>query len=300
MPPTPPSNVPITCPGGRAEPSKRSLLVPELPEVETARRLLEEKLAGRQILAVDVRCRQLRWPVDSEIADRLPGSRLAAIRRRAKYLILETDRGAAISHLGMSGRWRVVPWDHPLEKHDHVDVSFEGGVVARYHDPRRFGALLWGGAAPLAHVRLAEIGPEPWGGPAVAEIAEHLWRAARGRKIPLRDFLLDGRVIAGVGNIYASEAAFGAGIRPTIAAGRISRLRYGALADSLRTVLETSIERGGTTLRDFSDPEGNAGRYGERCAVYGRAGETCDRCKGVIRRRVHQARSLFYCPGCQK
>ena len=273
--------------------------MPELPEVETARRHLAAQLSGKQIVAVDVHWGQLRWPVDGEIADRLPGGRLLAVTRRAKYLVLETDRGGVISHLGMSGRWSVVPGDTPLVKHDHVDLRFEGGLVARYHDPRRFGALLWGGETPLEHVRLREIGPEPWGGPAIEEIGAHLWREARGRKIPLRDFLLDGRVIAGVGNIYASEAAFRAGIRPMIAAGRISRPRFQKLAAAIRGVLEESIERGGTTLRDFAAPDGAEGRYGERCAVYGRAGEACDRCGGEIRRRVRQARSLYYCASCQ-
>ena len=276
--------------------------MPELPEVETARRFLAEHLLGRQLLAVDITCEQLRWPIDREISEDLPGARITAVERRAKYLLLETDRGVAISHLGMSGRWEVhdaAATAPPRGRHDHVDLTFDGGLLARYHDPRRFGALLWGGDAPNEHPRLAEIGPEPWGGVEPDEIAEHLWQCARGRKIPLRDFLLDGRVIAGVGNIYASEAAFRAGIRPMIAAGRISRPRYRRLATAIESVLAESIERGGTTLRDFQDPLGNAGRYGDRCQVYGREGESCDRCGGTIRRRVRQARSLYFCPGCQ-
>ena len=277
--------------------------MPELPEVETARRFLAEHLLGRRVLGVDITCEKLRWPIDREVSEQLPQARLTAIDRRAKYLLLATDRGTVISHLGMSGRWEVHSSGSaapPRGRHDHVDLQFEGRVLARYHDPRRFGALLWGADAPEEHARLCEIGPEPWGGVAPEEIAAHLWRRSRGRKIPLRDFLLDGRVIAGVGNIYASEAAFRAGIRPLTAAGRISQPRYRALAVAIESVLAESIERGGTTLRDFADPLGNAGRYGDRCRVYGREGESCDRCGGTIRRRVRQARSLYFCPGCQR
>jgi len=274
--------------------------VPELPEVETTRRLLHERLAGRRIRAVVVRRRDLRWPIPRTIDRRLPGTRLERVERRAKYLILRTPVGAIISHLGMSGRWSVVEPEAPVLAHDHVDLHFAGGVTARYHDPRRFGALLWGGDDPGEHPRLVGIGPEPWGGPDDEAIARHLHEMARGRRIPLRDFLLDGRVLAGVGNIYASEAAHRAGIRPTIAAGRISGPRYRRLAAALRGVLDESVARGGTTLRDYASPDGRAGEFGERCAVYGRAGEPCDRCGGIIVRKVRQARSLYYCPSCQR
>ncbi len=274
--------------------------MPELPEVETTRRRLAPRVEGRRIDAVSLRRGDLRWPIDREIGEMLPGARIVRVGRRAKYLILETDRGAAISHFGMSGRWSIVPDTEEPQLHDHVDVHLDGGEVLRYHDPRRFGALLWGGDDPARHPRLSGLGPEPWGEDGPESIGDHLWRTARGRSAPLRNFLLDGGVVAGVGNIYASEAAHQAMIRPTRAASRISRARYRTLAVALAEVLEASILRGGTTLRDYSDPAGNAGRYGEICAVYGRAGEACPRCGGTVRRVVISARSLYYCPKCQK
>jgi len=274
--------------------------VPELPEVETTRRFLERRIVGERIAAVSVHRRMLRVPVDAEIARRLPGASVLSVGRRGKYLVIGTDRGAAISHLGMSGRWSIVPAGLAREEHDHVDLLLAGGEMLRYRDPRRFGSLLWGGGAPAGHASLAALGPEPWGEAGPEEIGDHLWREARGRRAPLRNLLIDGRVVAGVGNIYASEAAHRAGIRPGRPAGRISRARYRALASALAQVLAEAIERGGTTLRDYADPGGREGGFGGRCLVYGREGEPCRSCGRAVVRVVIAARSAYYCPGCQR
>lgn len=288
--------------------------MPELPEVETTRRALASVLVGRTIDRVTVRERRLRWPVDAEIESRLAGAVVAAIGRRAKVLVIETDRGTALSHLGMSGTWSVLPGLRaspagtpvaPPGPHDHVDILCAPSrgaraILLRYHDPRRFGALLWAGSDPDRHPRLAGLGPEPWGGAGPDAIGDHLWRRSRRRTAPLRNLLLDGRLVAGVGNIYASEAAHRAGIHPGRAAGRISRERYRRLAAALSEVLDEAVEAGGTTLRDYRAPDGDAGRFGGRCRVYGRDGAPCPACGDPIRRRVHSARSMYYCPRCQR
>ena len=274
--------------------------MPELPEVETTRRQLCQSLQGRRIGKVLVRRYDLRWPISREIAALWPGERLRGIGRRGKYLIFETAQGAAISHLGMSGRWTVLSERVPFQAHDHVEIEFEGGIWLRYHDPRRFGALLWGGRDPEAHPRLSDLGPEPIGGLDVETLGDHLWRRSRPRKIALRDFLLDGKVVVGVGNIYASEAAHRAAIRPTRAARTISRVRYQRLSEAIRVVLEEAIERGGTTLRDYQTPHGESGESTESCLVYGREGELCHRCGSSIVRKVLGARSLFFCRSCQR
>ncbi len=274
--------------------------LPELPEVETTRRQLSQCLQGRRIGSILVRRHDLRWPISPEIAARWPGERLQGVGRRGKYLIFDTAQGAAISHLGMSGRWSVISEQAPYETHDHVEIEFEGKLWLRYHDPRRFGALLWGGSDPQAHPRLAELGPEPIGGPDPASLGDHLWRRSRQRKIALRDFLLDGKVLVGVGNIYASEAAHRAAIRPTRAARTISRARYRRLSKAIRWVLEEAIERGGTTLRDYQTPRGESGESTDRCLVYGRAGQSCHRCGSTILRKVLGARALYFCRNCQR
>lgn len=274
--------------------------MPELPEVETTRRHLARGLIGRRIAEVSVRCGRLRVPVDAEIRGILPGAVVTEVGRRGKYLLLGTDRGAAISHLGMSGRWSFVEATSAPGAHDHIDLGIEGGELLRYHDPRRFGALLWGGSDPAGHSCLARLGPEPWGGAGADEIGDHLWRTSRGRVAALRNHLIDGAVVAGVGNIYANEAAHRAGIRPQRPVGRISRARFRTLAAELRAVLAEAIDEGGTTLRDYADPGGRSGGFADRCLVYGREGEPCRRCGARVVRMVLGARSAYYCPRCQR
>lgn len=270
--------------------------MPELPEVETTRRGLAPHLEGRRIEAVLLRRPDLRWPIPPEIVRRLPGQRIETIERRAKYLLLHTAAGSALVHLGMSGALRVLPDDAPPRPHDHYDLRLEGGRVLRYTDPRRFGCLLWQ-APGQVHPLLAGLGPEPLG---PDFDGDHLWRRAQGRTAPVKAFLMDASVVVGVGNIYAAEALFAAGIHPLRAAGRVSRARYAVLAAAVRTILAGAIRRGGTTLRDFIGPDGLPGYFVQELNVYGRASRPCRRCGAVIRRIEVGQRGSCYCPRCQR
>jgi formamidopyrimidine-DNA glycosylase len=271
--------------------------MPELPEVETTRRGIAPSLEGRRIDRVVVRERRLRWPVPRGLERKLAGQRVTGVRRRAKYLLIDTEAGTLIAHLGMSGSLRVLERDAPLVAHDHVDLALDSGRILRFNDPRRFGCLLWAGNEPERHPLLADLGPEPLepgfdGG--------YLWREARGRRVAIKLFIMNAAVVVGVGNIYASEVLFRAGIRPTIAARRVSRVRMEALAGSIRDVLGEAIRVGGTTLRDYVNPDGLPGYFRQRLFVYERAGEPCRRCGTPIRHLVQGQRSTYYCPACQR
>lgn len=272
--------------------------MPELPEVETIRRGLAPHVLGRRIERVLVREPRLRWPVAANLAARLRGRTIVATDRRGKYLLLALDNGdRLIVHLGMSGRLFVLEPGHPLRKHDHVDLELEGGVLLRYQDPRRFGALLLWEAGAESHPLLQDMGPEPFS----AEFSgDYLYQRARGRRVPVKSFLMDGRIVVGAGNIYAAEALFRAGIRPARPAGRVSRAEYAKLADQVRAVLTDAIAQGGTTLRDFAGAHGDAGYFQQHLAVYGREGEPCDVCGTKIRRLVIGQRASCYCPRCQR
>lgn len=271
--------------------------MPELPEVETTRRGIAPLLEGRRVLAVDVREPRLRWPVSPMLARDLPGQPIEGVSRRAKFLLLATPVGHLIMHLGMSGSLRVVSNNVPPEKHDHLDLVMEDGRCLRLRDPRRFGAALWTTGDPLQHPLLESLGPEPL---EHAFNAEWLHDHARRRRVAVKSFIMDSRIVAGVGNIYASEALFIAGIHPARAAGRISRNRYARLVDAVRRVLEDAITAGGTTLRDFVDTDGNPGYFARKLRVYGRNGGPCESCGTPVRSRVIGQRSTFYCPRCQR
>ncbi|MCA8959223.1 MAG: bifunctional DNA-formamidopyrimidine glycosylase/DNA-(apurinic or apyrimidinic site) lyase [Planctomycetes bacterium] len=275
--------------------------MPELPEVETTRRGLAATLLGRRIDRVDVRERRLRWPVTPGLPRVLEGGTVRSVDRRAKYLLISVDHddgahGTLIVHLGMSGSLRWEPVGAPLRVHDHLEFRV-GRRVLRYHDPRRFGAVLWTSASPERHRLLVGLGPEPFD---PAFDGRYLYERSRGRRIALRDFLLDGRQVVGVGNIYASEAAHRAGIHPGRAAGTISSRRFDALVDAIREVLDEAIRAGGTTLRDYRGSDGAEGEFQLRLRVYGREGEPCPQCAAPVRRRVSGQRSYFYCPKCQR
>ena len=270
--------------------------MPELPEVETIRRGIEPHVAGRRIESVTIRDPRLRWPVPSDLAGRLPGQRIRSVRRRAKYLLLDTESGTVMIHLGMSGRLQVVASDYPVRKHDHADIALDTGDVLRFHDPRRFGSILWSDD-PSSHPLLASLGPEPFD---PAFDGDHLYRRARGRRIAVKAFIMDAGTVVGVGNIYASEALFRAGIHPTRPAGRVSRARMIALAAAIRHVLGRAIEAGGTTLRDFYGGDGSPGYFQQELSAYGRTGEPCQRCGEPIRQKVVGQRSTFYCAACQR
>ena len=270
--------------------------MPELPEVETTRRGIAPHIEGQQIDQVVIRQSQLRWPIPRGLRGRLKGKTISQVQRRGKYLLIETDAGSMIMHLGMSGSLRIVDRDLPPRKHDHVDISFTNGKCLRFHDPRRFGALLWS-RDPLHHELIENLGPEPLSDDFNTQ---HLFSLSRGRKLAVKNFIMDSHVVVGVGNIYASEALFMAGIRPTIAAGRITRQRYEALVQAIKDVLTRAITDGGTTLRDFVREDGKPGYFAQSLNVYGRAGETCHSCGTTIRKKQIGQRSSFYCPNCQK
>jgi formamidopyrimidine-DNA glycosylase len=276
---------------------KGAILVPELPEVETTRRGIAEQIRGCRIEEVVVRNSRLRQQVPGDLDERLRGSTFQETKRRAKYLLLETTAGELLIHLGMSGSLRIVAEEEQQRTHDHVIWFLEGGRQLRYHDPRRFGLVTWAGDDPSQHPLLRDLGPEPL---EQEQLGEILFDRSRGRNLRLRDFLLDPKVVAGVGNIYANEAAWQAGIRPDRRCGRISLQRYQRLGESIQDVLSRAVIQGGTTLNDYVQPDGEPGYFQHHFEVYGRAGEACSRCEGLIRRVVKGQRSLFFCSGCQK
>jgi formamidopyrimidine-DNA glycosylase len=245
--------------------------MPELPEVETTRRGLLPHVVGRRIHDVVVRNRNLRWPVPRDLPRRLRGERVLAIRRRGKYLLFDCRDGHLLVHLGMSGRLSLVARGEPPRAHDHVDLQLEGPDAVRLTDPRRFGAMLW-----------------------------TLHRLAQGRRVAVKHFLMNARVVTGVGNIYASEALFRAGIHPLRSVARISPARWARLAAAVRETLERALAAGGTTLRDYASLEGRPGEFGTECAVYGRGGLPCEACGTPIRALRQGQRSTFYCPECQR
>lgn len=271
--------------------------MPELPEVETIRRGIAPWVLQRQVTAVKVRQSQLRWPVPADLAGYLVGRSFSAVTRRAKYLLLQNDLGRLLIHLGMSGSLRIVSADAAPDRHDHVDIVFADGRCLRLNDPRRFGALLWLEGDPAAHPLLAHLGPEPLGGDFSGAV---LYERSRGRRLAVKNFIMDQRVVVGVGNIYASEALFRAGIDPARAAGRISRERYGLLADAVRQVLREAIAAGGTTLRDFTDENGRPGYFSRQLQVYGREGQPCPRCGRAIACATIGQRSSYFCRRCQR
>lgn len=271
--------------------------MPELPEVETTRRGIRAALRGRTITALVLRERRLRWPVDKHLGATLAGRRVLDVRRRAKYLLIELEHGTLIAHLGMSGSLRVLSAQAPLLAHDHYDLLLDSGRCLRFNDPRRFGCLVWTEGDPDAHPLLARLGPEPLGR---GFDADYLARVARGRRVAVKQFLMDQHVVVGVGNIYASEALFRAGISPRRAAGRVSRERFGKLVEATRAVLGEAIRQGGTTLRDYVNAEGTPGYFRQELFVYERAGEPCRKCGATIRQVVQGQRSTYFCPACQR
>lgn len=270
--------------------------MPELPEVETTRRGIEPWLRDQRILALTIRQPQLRWPISPELIATLPGQRVTAIQRRAKYLLVDTAAGSALVHLGMSGSLRVLPADSAPGKHDHYDWQLESGLILRYTDPRRFGCLLWQ-ASDEVHPLLRALGPEPLSD---AFNGDYLWTLSRSRRAAVKVFVMDQAVVVGVGNIYAAEALFAAGIHPGRAAGAVSRLRYERLAQQIKRILGHAITRGGTTLRDFTNADGAPGYFAQELLVYGRAGQPCRVCASPIRVVSLGQRSTFYCPRCQR
>jgi formamidopyrimidine-DNA glycosylase len=270
--------------------------MPELPEVETTRRGISPHLSGRSVSGIVVRNPHLRWPVSRRLAAELTGQTVTAVGRRAKYLLLHTERGTLLIHLGMSGSLRIVDPATPPGKHDHVDILFHDRAL-RLTDPRRFGSLHWTRRPPERHRLLRDLGPEPLG-PAFS--GDYLYRVSRGRKVAVKQFIMNSHVVVGVGNIYANEALYMAGLSPRRAAGRIGRQKYRLLDEVIREVLNDAIAEGGTTLRDFVNGNGEPGYFRMQLNVYGKTGEACISCRARIREIRQGQRSTFYCPVCQK
>jgi len=271
--------------------------MPELPEVETTRRGIEPHLRGQRIERLVVRQPRLRWLVPADLGKKLEGQIIQGVERRAKYLLVPFPEGTLIMHLGMSGSLRILPAGLAPQKHDHVDLELASGQMLRFTDPRRFGAVLWQALDDPLHPLLANLGPEPL---TESFDGDYLFERARRRQAPVKTFLMDGRIVVGVGNIYANEALFAAGIRPDRAAGRVSRERYGRLAEEVKRVLARSITQGGTTLRDFVGGDGKPGYFSQQLEVYGRGGEDCRACGETLQEIRLGQRSTVFCRHCQR
>lgn len=270
--------------------------MPELPEVETTRRGIEV-LCGDQVIDVVVRQSKLRWPVPRGLRRTLSSRRLMAVDRRAKYLLLRFDTGCLIVHLGMSGSLRIVPIGTPAGPHDHLDVVFASGRCLRLRDPRRFGSVHWTLGPLERHRLLANLGLEPF---APEFSGAYLLLKARHRTTSIKQFIMDGRIVVGVGNIYANEALHAAGILPTRPAGKISLVRFNRLARAIRETLEQAIACGGTSLRDFVGGDGTPGYFRQELQVYQRTGGPCGCGRGVIRSVRLGQRATYFCPACQR
>lgn len=270
--------------------------MPELPEVETTRRSLESSLIGKRIVRVVVRDRRLRWPIEAGFERHVRGEIIERLDRRAKYLLVVLPKGTVMIHLGMSGSLRVTHVDDPPKTHDHVDFVLENKRCLRYHDPRRFGSMHWLRHGAL-HPLLAELAPEPL----TDEFnGDYLYRVTRGRSAAIKQIVMNGTLVTGVGNIYASEALHLAAINPKTAAKRLSRERAARLADAIKSTLQRAIDAGGSTLRDYVNGNGDPGYFQTETAVYERDGETCKRCGGIIKSIRQGQRATYYCPRCQR
>lgn len=271
--------------------------MPELPEVETTRRGLEPYLIGQRIDAVTIRDARLRWPIAEDFAVRLTGQTVRQLRRRAKYLLIDLDRGTAIVHLGMSGALTIVGRATPAGKHDHLDIGIGATHVLRLTDPRRFGSVHYVAGNACSHPLLRDLGPEPL---ADAFDAASLHTGIKGRRASIKESIMNARIVVGVGNIYASEALFRAGIDPRMRAGKLSLRRCAALVAAIKDTLRDALRAGGSSLRDWQHADGSLGYFQQQYFAYGRAGEPCRRCGASIRTLRQGPRATFFCPGCQK
>ncbi len=271
--------------------------MPELPEVETTRLGISPHITGQVITDVVIRNKNLRWPISATLKQNLLTRQFQKIDRRGKYLLCYTNHGCMMLHLGMSGSLRIVSSDIKPEKHDHLDILFESGNILRFHDPRRFGSVIWTKKDPLQHKLIKHLGPEP-----LSEDFNGVWlyRRSRKRTQAIKNFIIDSHHVVGVGNIYASESLFLAGINPKRKAGNISQQRYKLLANTIKDILTRSIKQGGTTLRNFVNSEGKPGYFQQQLNVYARTGQPCPKCQSPIKEIKLGQRSSFYCPVCQR
>lgn len=269
--------------------------MPELPEVETTCLGIAPHIVDREVVSVVVRERRLRWPISPELERGLAGARFLGVRRRAKYILIDTDRGTLMVHLGMSGSLRIMPAQAPSLFHDHVDIVLDNQHCLRYHDPRRFGSMHW--LQGTSHPLLDSLGPEPLS-PSFS--GAYLYERSRRRSQSVKQFIMDGKVVVGVGNIYANESLFMSGIHPRRAAGRVSEARYEALVSAIKDVLAKAIAQGGTTLRDFVGGDGQPGYFAQQLRVYGRQARPCRVCLTPLKEIRQGGRSTVFCPSCQR
>ena len=270
--------------------------MPELPEVEVSRLGISPHLKGQKIEKVVVRKKQLRWPVPDQV-HQAEGLVIKDVRRRAKYLLIDTEKGSVILHLGMSGKLRVVSCNTDVAKHDHLDIQLTNGTCLRFNDARRFGACLWQGINAPQNELLTALGPEPL---TDDFDGKRLFDLSRGKSVAVKNFIMDNKVVVGVGNIYANESLFLANIDPRRSAGKISQARYLGLAEQIKLVLARAIEQGGTTLKDFTQADGNPGYFAQELLVYGRAGQDCVNCSETIKSVTLGQRNTFFCSRCQR
>jgi formamidopyrimidine-DNA glycosylase len=271
--------------------------MPELPEVETTKRGISPHVKNKRVEQIIVRQKKLRWEVPINLSKDLVGKKISSVTRRGKYLLLGSDKGTMIIHLGMSGSLRIVNKDLLAAKHDHVDVVFEDGKVLRYTDPRRFGCILWETSDIESHPLLSHLGPEPL---QKDFESRYLFNTSRGRSAAIKTFIMDSKIVVGVGNIYANEALFLAGINPKRSAGKISQTKYDELVPCIKKILQEAISVGGTTLRDFTNSSGEPGYFKQSLNVYGRGGENCVRCDKELKEIRLGQRSTVYCSCCQR
>jgi len=270
--------------------------MPELPEVETTKRGISPHIINKPICDVILRHTQLRWPIPQDLLLHIKNENVISLDRRAKYILINFSTGTLLIHLGMSGNLRICPLGSTPQKHDHADFIFPDCLL-RFTDPRRFGAILWLGLQPESSTLLNKLGPEPLSN---EFDSLYLYTLARGRKIPVKQFIMDQKVVTGVGNIYATEALFMVGINPTRRAGNISQQRYQLLVDAIKDILQRAILQGGTTLKDFVGGDGKPGYFQQTLHVYGKAGEKCPNCETLLKTVKLGARTTVYCPNCQK
>ena len=270
--------------------------MPELPEVETIMNGLKPHLEGAIIQSVVVRHHQLRWPIPTALQKNLNLRRIGPLSRRGKYLLMPTDKGTLIIHLGMSGSLRIVTRSAQLNPHDHVDIILSDDKILRYTDPRRFGALLWTTEDPNNHTLLKSLGIEPLDADFTAR---YLMQRAHARRVPIKSFIMNSKIVVGIGNIYAAEALFLAGIHPLTQAGLLTQRQCQQLVNAIKQVLQSAIKQGGTTIKDFVNSEGNPGYFAQKLSVYGRAGLPCFRCQNPLQQLKLGARSTVFCTNCQ-
>ena len=270
--------------------------MPELPEVETTKRGLEPRVVGKQVLSAQIYQKQLRWEIPSHLPTTIKGEFIKKISRRAKYILIKFSNGTLVMHLGMSGSVSVVPSGEALKKHHHFELILDNATSMRFHDPRRFGSILWQKNNEQLSL-FNNFGPEPLSN----EFNDNtLYLSSKGRKKNIKAFIMDSSIVVGVGNIYASESLFLAGISPKRVAGKTSKKRYQALTQCIKQILKEAINNGGTTLNDFSNIDGEPGYFSQVLSVYGRDDMSCYQCNGTIKRIVQNQRASYYCPRCQK